>query len=227
MLSFDSIKHECTKILSTIPQKLWFMHENLGIKSIFHQKRYLNHAFDLNENEFFLNHDLINAATVLCQKNDWTMSFMKKWVDGCLNDSYINHEFIENEHFTYKWHCNDQSVLNSIIINMKQKHELDMLYPYYINFDRELTFSNCDDLRKPKDYDGFLLNKIHMVGNIPVYSHGCKLIRNSDFSLTFTRSNEQSYVPFQWIGYEVSMSGKYKVSFNIKFKNMIYIFQAK
>lgn len=219
--SFDTIKHECTKILSTIPQKIWFLHENMGIKSIFHQKRYLNKEFNLIENEFFLNHDLINAATVICQKTDWTVNFMKKWVDGCLNDNFVNHEFIDNEHFLYKWHCNDQSVLNSIIIKMKQNNELDILYPYYINYDRELTFTKCDDLRQPKNYDGFLLNKIHLIGDVPCYSHGCKLVRNKDFSLTFTRSFETSYIPFQWIGYEVINHGKYHISFDIRFKNMI------
>lgn len=219
--SFETIKHECTQILHNVPQKLWFMHENLGIKSIFHQKKILTNAFGIRVNEFFLNHDLVNAATVVCKKTDWTMNFMKRWLDGCLNDDFINHEYIENEHFTYRWHCNDQAVLNSVIVNMKQQNELDMLYPYYINYDRELTFAKCTDLRKPLKYEGFVLNKIHLIGDIPVYSNGCKLVRNNDFSLNFVRSADTEYTPFQWIGYEVSPNGKYNVTFDIKFNNFI------
>lgn len=221
LISFENIKSECTKILFTVPQKLWFMHENQGIKSCSHQKKYLTKAMKINQNEFFLSHDLVNAATVIGQNTPWTLEFMKKWVDNCVSDAFINHEYIENEHFMYKWHCNDQAVLNALIISMKQNNELELEYPYYLNFDRELTFTKCEDVRKSKNYDGFILNKMQQVLSVPHFSHGSRLVRNSDSSLNFIRTPEVKYEPCQWVGYEVITPGTYVVSFEIKFKKFI------
>lgn len=221
LTSFETIKHECTQILSSVPQKIWFVHENVGIKSVSHQKKYLTDAYKIIDNEFFFNHDLVNASTVLCQKTPTSLAFLEKWIQGCLNDSYINHEFIGREKFVYKWHCNDQAVLNSIIISMKQRCELDWSFPYYRNHDRELTFAKCNDLRKSYNYDGFVLNKMNLIADVPQYSHGCKLVRNHDFSLNFVRTSDAAYTPFQWIGYEINSCGKFCVSFNIRFKNIL------
>jgi hypothetical protein len=221
--NFERIKIEVARIMNNIKESIFFAYENIGTKGIFHQKKYVSDVIGNDKNEFFLNHDLINASLIICKKSDLSIKILEEWLKYCKNDNLVDYSNIDvnTERQDFRWHCNDQAVLNSIIIKMKQEKILDINYPYYFTDNRILNFDLYKDIRTSKFYDGFILNKIPLITNNIQTSHGGTLYRLNIDTLHFTRSNSNKIVPFQWLGYDISRKNDISLRFEIKFYKFI------
>lgn len=222
--SFNTIKRQVTHVMSTINEPLFMAYENHAMKSIFHQKKYLSDFIGVNQNEFFANHNLISAATIICRKTAWSLSFLEEWENNCTREDLINLEHIDptKEDFRFRWHCNDQAIMNAMVIKKKQNNEIDMNYPYYIyNLDRFFDCNNFMDIRDQKQYNGFVLNKMQLVTNYPQTSCGAILYRTQLDTLHFKRSSSSTAIGNQWVGYQIFRNRVNTIKFQIKFINFI------
>lgn len=217
LTSFKSLKKTCSRLIHNTPEKLSLLFERHDLKSIYFQKKVLTNNFDIRRNDIFEFHGLVNAGTVICKKTNWTLNFFKMWVFECENELNINYEQIGDEDIFYKWHTNDQAVLNSIIIKMKQLEQLPPEYPYYLyTNERDLNYDTLVDVRHSRTYGGFNLSVIPLVTKTKIMSNGCVLYRTEEGNLHFVRSNVQS-IEWQWLGCEIHTNKAYSVSFDIKF----------
>jgi len=217
---FNTIKRQISQTMFNVPEGFFAEYEEQTLKSIAHQKKFVTDSLDIKHNEFFLNHNLINAATIICKKSDLAFQILSEWSKYCLNDNLINFEFMDNNFYDFRWHCSDQAVLNAVIIKMKQDKKLDIAFPYYIANNRELNFQSFTDLRYPRRYDGLILNKIPLITNTNVITQNAYVYRKEQTIINFKRSNITSSIN-QWLGYIVPINLPRKVSFSIRFINKI------
>jgi len=219
--TFGTLKRTCSQLIKHTPEKLSLLFERTDLKSINFQKKLLTNNFGIRRNDIFTFHGLVNAGTVICKKTDWTLSFMKSWMSACENEININYEQIGNEDVFYKWHTNDQAVLNAIIVKMKQDNTLPLEYPYYMyTTERTLSSNSLIDVRNSQTYNGFNLSIMPLITHTKFVSNGCVVYRNNDGNLHYLRSNKVS-TDWQWIGCEIHANKEYCVSFDIKFYNFI------
>lgn len=218
---FDIIKKEVTKIMANIKENIFFAYDSIGNKSVSFQKKYVSDILNNDQNEFFINHDLIDVGTVICKNTEFSRGILEKWLDCCQHEELLDDSRIEGESIFYKCHMNDQAILNAIIIKMKQVGELDWIYPYYVSPSGELNLSLYNDVRRSCEYRGFVLNKMPLVTNVPQYSNGSTLYRKCDGGLHFIRNSVPHNTEFQWIGYDFSHIGCYMVRFDIRFKKFV------
>ena len=218
---YDIIKKEVTKIMANVKENIFFAYDCIGNKSVSFQKKYVSDILNNDQNEFFINHDLIDVGTIICKNTEFSRSILEKWLDYCQHEELLDDSRIDSESIFYKYHMNEQAILNAIIIKMKQAGELDWIYPYYASPSGELNLSSYSDLRRSCEYHGFVLNKMPLVTNIPQYSNGSTLHRKRDGELHFIRNSVPHNTEFQWIGYDFSHVGCYMIRFDIKFKKFV------
>lgn len=221
--SFNTLKRNVTLIMSTLSESFFMAYENSNMKSVFHQKNYLSEYVKINQNEFYNNHNLISAATFVCRKTPEAIAFLENWARLCLNEDLINFEHISsNENFQFRWHCNDQAIMNALIIKMKQDKKLNINFPYYI-YDKDRVFdcSNFIDIRSQKQYNGFILNRMQLVTDQIQYSCGSIVYRIENDVLHFIRSGVSGTVGNQWIGYQIFRNRVNTLKFQIKFINFV------
>lgn len=82
-------------------------------------------------NEFYLQHNVIEAVMSFWTKSSQSFNFLNKWLELCLQESFIaddiNYSF-KDQHKTFIKHMNDQSILTNLAI----KENAPRLKPKYL-----------------------------------------------------------------------------------------------
>ena len=85
-------------------------------REIHYQKMSLLRRFDLQYNQDFLNSEHIEGGVVMLRKCEFTINFVKQWLDVMIEQDYLfSKDDIENESASFLSYRGDQSVLSALI----------------------------------------------------------------------------------------------------------------
>jgi len=138
---------------------------SFGLQSITErqfQKMSVLKEFGLDKNEEFLNSNQVESGIVICKKTDYTIKFMKKWLDLVLQDNYrLVVDYDDEEQLDgYIGHRHDQSLLSVLsktenahtIIDVNEAYGLGPFFSSRITDDGPRKFAP-DSFRMRPEYD--------------------------------------------------------------------------
>lgn len=145
------------------------------------QKMRVLKRFNLDNNEEFLNSGQIEAGVFICKKSEFTINFVKEWLELVIENNYnlVNDEDDLEQSSEFLAHRHDQSVL-SILSKLKNVTMLNLSECYGVGpfFSSRITDNGArenapDSFRKEPDYDA------HKHHTWKVYLSDAEVIENT------------------------------------------------
>ena len=163
---------------------------------------------------------LLYTPIIVLKKTELVCQIIDEWWDSCCIPGIVQpiHEGVRHEDFRH--HTCSTAVLNLLL----RKKQLDGVLPYdhfrYYLSNRIFTMEGVHLYYPEKERpDGKwkCINKFHHQDLVPYYSGDMIYYKVNNLWVL----NLMGGSPFKWVGYEYSQPGRYRVSFEILFKNYV------